>query len=501
MINGHDHGTHAERLANDLSRDSKPEAVRQTLAQLAFSDPLFVERVLMIVRTKTGLPLPALRKSCQQIRREAITAPQTDTPQWIGEIRLTREGEPIPDAANIVIPLRQAREWRDVIAYDEFHQRPMFLRKPPWATDWTGPVQFADADESRVLVWVQNAGILARIDAVRQALAIVADENRFHPIKEYLEGLVWDGKPRLNTWLTYYLGVEPIENYTEAIAARWMIGAVARIYQPGCFAKYCLVLEGEQDIRKSTALEVLGEPWFTDDVSELGTKDASMQIGNAWIVELAELDSVRRAHISAIKAFISRKTDKFRKPFGRYVVEQPRQCIMAGTVNPSTEYLTDDTGGVRFWPVTCTSIDIDALRADRPQLWAEARARYAAGEKWWIDVAEIAAAARLEQEDRYAVDSWEENIANWLAANPLIMRVTVSDILKSVFELTSPADHDRAKQSRVGIILQRRLGWSKQRTRIRGERTYWYDRPPPMPTETDLPTAASSAYNSSQASA
>lgn len=476
MINGHDHGAHAETLANTLTRESTPEDVRKCLSQLAFSDPLFVERVLGVVKTKTGLPLPALRRSCAQIRREAVSRPRDKAPLWISEIRLNRDGEPVPDAANIVIPLARADEWRGVIAYDEFHQRPMFMRKPPWETDWRGPVQFADADEARVLVWVQNAGIHARIDAVRQALAIVADNSRFHPVRDYLDALVWDSKPRLNNWLSYYLGVERIENYTEEIASRWMIGAVARIYQPGCFAKYCLVLEGEQDLRKSTALETLGVPWFTDDVAELGTKDASMQIGNAWIVELAELDSVRRAHISAIKAFISRKTDKFRKPFGRYIIEQPRQCIMAGTVNPSTEYLTDETGGVRFWPVTCTAIDIDALKADRDQLWAEARARYLAGEKWWIDVAEVAAAAREEQESRYASDSWETNISAWLAANPMLDRITTSDILKSVFEIP-PAEHDRAKQTRVGAILRQRLRWVSKRSRTADGLERYYERP------------------------
>jgi putative DNA primase/helicase len=479
MINGHDHGVHAEELANALSRESPPEEVRKTLAQLAFSDPLFVERVLAIIKNKTGLPLPALRKSCAQIRREAITQPQRDKPQWISEIRLNREGEPVPDAANIVIPLRAAQEWDGVIAYDEFHQRPMFLRKPPWSNGhWNGPTQFADADEARVLVWVQNAGIHARIDAVRQALAIVADENKYHPVRDYLDGLTWDKKPRLDNWLTYYLGVEPIENYTDAIGPRWLIAGVARIYEPGCLAKYCLVLEGEQDLKKSTALEILGTPWFTDDVSELGTKDASMQVGNAWIVELAELDSVRRAHISAIKAFISRRTDRFRKPFGRYIVEHPRQCILAGTVNPSTEYLTDETGGVRFWPVTCAAIDIEALKRDRDQLWAEARERYQAGEKWWLDIPEMLTAARDQQEARFAADSWENSIANWLSANPLITRVTTDEILKSVFDVQI-AEHDRAKQTRVGTILRQRLLWRSRQTRENGRPVRWYERPLP----------------------
>lgn len=479
MINGHDHGAHAEQLAIELTKESPPEDVRGTLAQLAFSDPLMVERVLGLIKQKTGLPLPALRKAVGQIRREAIQRPETEPrPEWVSEIRLNREGEPVPDAANVLIPLRQAPEWRGVIGYDEFHQRPMLMRKPPWNTRWSGPAQFADADEARALVWMQNAGIHCRIEAVRQALAIIADENRFHPVREYLNSLKWDGTPRIDNWLSYYLGVEPIENYTEAIGPRWLISGIARIYEPGCFAKYCLVLEGEQDLKKSAALEALGDPWFTDHVSELGTKDSSMEVGNAWIVELAELDSVRRAHISAIKAFISRKTDKFRKPFGRYIIDQPRQCILAGTVNPSTEYLSDETGGVRFWPVTCTSIDIDALRRDRDQLWAEARVRYEAGEKWWLDAPEMLSAARSEQDARFAADSWEEAIASWLTANPLLQRVTTSEVLKSVFDLPI-AEHDRAKQTRVGTILRQRLLWRSRRTRISGKPDRWYERPQP----------------------
>ena len=473
MING------AEQEANNLAQSSTAADIRSVLAHLIVADPIDVERILQIIRDRTKQPIAVLRKIQGEITRSHFRE-VIKKPDWAALIRTSPEGEPIPDAANIIIPLQNDPVWKGRIAYDEFHQRPMFVNKPPWANGhWLGPSQFTDADEARVLIWMQKAGIHCRMDAVRQALSVVVDDNRFHPVRDYLDSLQWDGTPRIDSWLTYYLGVEPIADYTGPVGARWLISGVARIYEPGCLAKYCLVLEGEQDLKKSSALEVLGSPFFTDDVAELGTKDASMQIGNAWIVELSELDSVRRAHISAIKAFISRKTDRFRKPFGRYIIEQPRQCIMAGTVNPSTEYLTDDTGGVRFWPVLCAAIDIDALRNDRDQLWAEAIVRYRAGEKWWLDVSELKA-ARGEQEARFAADSWEDAIASWLRGNPMIVRVTTSEILKSVFDLPI-AEHDRAKQTRVGIILRQRLLWRSKQGRVEGVPERWYERPEVKP--------------------
>ncbi len=464
----------AAEAARNLSDASTTAEIRACITALNGADPLDVQRVLALVHAYTRQPIAVLR----QVRRQIIASSsrsRSTSPQWTELIRLNRDGEPIPDAANLIIPLRLDKAWAKRIAFDEFHQRPVFRKKPPWANGhWTGPSPLSDVDESRVLVWLQNAGIHCRIEAVRQALGIVCEENRFHPVRDYLDSLVWDDVPRLDRWLTYYLGVEPIANYTEPVAARWMIGGIARIYQPGCLAKYCLVLEGEQDLKKSSALRVLGDPWFTDDVAELGSKDSAMQVGNAWIVELAELDSVRKAHISAIKAFISRTVDKFRPPYGRHVIEQQRQCILAGTVNPSTEYLTDETGGVRFWPVACTSIDLDALRSDRDQLWAEAKHRYDLGEKWWLED-EMLPAARDQQDARFAADSWEDPIRHWLDANPMLDNTTTAEILKTVFEIPL-ANHDKPLQTRVGIILTRRLGWSRHRIWTGKSRQYVYSK-------------------------
>ena len=138
-----------------------------------------------------------------------------------------------------------------------------------------------------------------------------------------------------------------------------------------------------------------------------------MHMQGVWIIEIAELDAIGKAEVSRIKAFLTRTTDRFRPPYGRYTIEVPRQCVFAGTVNPDT-YLRDETGNRRFWPVRCGTIDIDALARDRDQLWAEAVARFRAGAIWWIDTPELIAAAKAEQEKRYQADAWDARIDRWL---------------------------------------------------------------------------------------
>jgi putative DNA primase/helicase len=451
--------------ARTLTRDYQPTQVSRLLQRTikAGLDKIDEQQIFDTIRKGTGISAPEFKKIIRGVRREVAPA---GTPSWTGRLALNFFDEPLNTASNVLIALRCDDGWRDVLGFDEFSQRPMIMRRPPWVDPDDDQVAYprplADVDEARTLIWVQERGIHARADAVRHALAVAVDDNRYHPVRDYLELLKWDGQPRLNNWLTYYLGVEPIPNYTDAIGVCWMISAVARIFEPGCIAKYCLILEGDQDLKKSTALRILGDPWFTDHISELGTKDSVMEAGNAWIVELAELDSARKAHNSAIKAFISRQVDKFRPPFGHHVIEQPRQCVLAGTINPVEGIFTDATGAVRFWPVACTSIDADALRHDRDQLWAEAVHRYRLGEKWHLDNEDQLAAAQEQQELRYAADSWEANIEKWIVLNASwLTRFTVTDILKSVFEKEAK-DHDRASQTRVGIAMKRigkRTGW------------------------------------------
>jgi len=204
-----------------------------------------------------------------------------------------------------------------------------------------------------------------------QAAQTVAKDRAFHPIRSYLGSIRWDGVERLDSWPSTYLGVEDTA-YVRAVGARWLISAVARIYQPGVKADCRLILEGPQGTRKSTALKTLAGSHFTDELADLGSKDSALQTRGVWIIELSELDTLSRSEVSRIKAFMSRTTDRFRPPYGKRLMESPRQCVFAGTVNHSS-YLRDDTGGPRFWPVACGSINIDRLARDRDQFWARRR--------------------------------------------------------------------------------------------------------------------------------
>ena len=265
----------------------------------------------------------------------------------------------------------------------------------------------------RAAEWLQRRELNVTPMTVSRSVGAVAREITVHPVRDHLGALAWDGVPRIETWACRYLGAEDTA-FNRSVGALWLISAVARIFRPGVKADHMLVLEGPQGARKSTALKILaGEDWFTDELPDLGSKDAAMHMQGVWIIEIAELDAIGKAEVSRIKAFLTRTTDRFRPPYGRYTIEVPRQCVFAGTVNPDT-YLRDETGNRRFWPVRCGTIDIDALARDRDQLWAEAVARFRAGAIWWIDTPELIAAAKSEQEKRYQGDAWDARIDRWL---------------------------------------------------------------------------------------
>ena len=253
---------------------------------------------------------------------------------------------------------------------------------------------------------------------------------------------------------------------------------MARIYEPGAKADHCLILEGPQGLLKSTALNTIAGRWFTDEIAELGSKDAAMQTRGVWIIEIAELDSMTRADVSKVKAFMSRACDRFRPPYGRRLIESPRQCVFAGTVNQST-YLRDDTGARRFWPVTCTRILIDDLARDRDQLWAEAVVRYRSGSPWWLNSRELNREAEQEQAARYVGDPWGELIAGWLKdptrrfdgaipISPFISStdsVSISDILLHCIGKRQE-QWTQAGQNRVAACL-RTSGWERYRDRTK----------------------------------
>jgi predicted P-loop ATPase len=187
-----------------------------------------------------------------------------------------------------------------------------------------------------------------------------------------------------------------------------------------------------------------------------------MQLLGVWLVEIAELDSMTRTEVSRVKAFLSRSTDRFRPPYGRRIVEQPRRCVFAGTVN-AFEYLRDETGNRRFWPVRCSVARLDELHRDRDQIWAEAVHEFKQGATWWLDGALLIQEAEQEQADRLQQDPWQENIETFVSTRD---DVTIAEILSKCVK--KDADRwERKDEMRVGSVL-RALKWERYKLRLPG---------------------------------
>ena len=318
------------------------------------------------------------------------------------------------------------------------------------------PRPFSDADLTAALRWFQLSDYpTVGVDKVDLAIRAVAEgQRRRHPVREWLHTLKWDGVPRVDTWLITYCGAVPANElhaaFIRAIGSKWLISAIARIEKPGCKVDHCLVLEGPQGGGKSTVFAVLGGEWFTDALpGDLTSKDASDFVAGVWIVELSELNQVKRASVETLKSFITRTTERFRPAYGRHKSIFRRSCVFGGSTNQNA-YLTDPTGGRRFWPVRIGNINLMALRADREQLWAEALFRYRQGEIWWLTEEQTIATAIEEQAARYEADPWEEAIAAKVAV--MTGPITIPYLLKEVLNIDLGMQR-RSESNRVAEIL------------------------------------------------
>lgn len=328
----------------------------------------------------------------------------------------------MPVLANACRCLREG--WPGVLAFNTFRLVVTTVKSPP-VRDWekrggSKPGEmWNDNDDRLANVWLQEQAVLVGKAIANEAVLTVAHEQRFHPVADYLNGLKWDGSPRLRFWLTTYFNA-PLNDYTTEVGRCWMISAVARILNPGCKADYCLVLEGKQGHNKSQACKALAiQPtWFVDHLGkDLDAQTAEERLRGKWIVELGEVDKLLvPQRIGAFKGFLSRQMDCYRAPYDRVANDWPRQCVFIGTTNQETDYAHDETGFRRAHPVRCGVVDIEELTKDRDQLWAEARVAYEQGERWWPDL-KTTQLAETEQSNRYEHDVWQEPIEKWIA-NP-----------------------------------------------------------------------------------
>ncbi|WP_236000276.1 VapE domain-containing protein [Bradyrhizobium uaiense] len=300
------------------------------------------------------------------------------------------------------------------IAFDEFTQTISAINELAWDKTSSYPRQWTETDTIHCQLYVQACSIKPGKDTVHDAVRIIADKHKKHQVRDYLNALQWDGIERLPLLATRYFGTEQTL-YTCAVGVKFMIGAVARIMKPGCKMDNAVILEGAQGKLKSSSIAALaGSDWFTDELPDLQTKDAAIQLTGKWIIEVSELSALKRSDVETIKKFMSRSNDRYRAPYEKIASDHLRQSVFVATTNDE-QYLKDQTGNRRFWPLACGTIDVEAIKRDRDQLWAEALARYRNGERWWFDASEEHL-ARAEQEQRREVDPWQEKITSYVEA-------------------------------------------------------------------------------------
>lgn len=304
----------------------------------------------------------------------------------------------------------------------------------------------------------------------------VAKLNRYNPLQDYLNALVWDRKPRIESFLIDYCGArctnaaeDDITAYIKLISSRWFIAAVARALKPGCQVDNVLVLEGPQGKGKTSALRVLGGRWSCDTQLVLGDKDSKMLAACSWLIELAELASFKKSESEQMKAFLTARTDKYRRPYGRAITDEDRMCIFIGTTNEGT-YLRDRTGNRRFWPCYVTSVDLARIAADRDQLWAEAVSMYHAGQRWWLTDDEQKL-ADVQTDERLTESAVEAKVWEWWTGTHPTKRdahVTGQRIAETALGYQNAKDITPGVLTEIGLAMKA-LGFGKKR--IEGR---WY---------------------------
>lgn len=402
---------------------------------------------------------------------------------------------------------------KEVLAYNELSNNVQARVAWPWPHGKAGNVTNAvDLLLGKYLTDTYGLPSIARA-ALQEAIQTVAHTRRFHPIREYLARLVWDGKPRMGKWLAHVLGERPGEwkdadgnvqpatipramaEYLEVVGRCWLLGMVYRVMEPGCKFDYCPVLEGAGGLRKSTMVEILaGSGFYSDTPFEVGRgKEAQEQVQGLWVYEIAEMTHFSKAEVGAIKAFISSKMDRYREAYGATLSEFPRQCVLVGTTNENT-YLRDRTGNRRFWPIPVRwRINTEWLAKYRDQLLAEAFVLYGQGAVYVPTQDQEARLFAPMQESRLIETAVQGELLHVLTRPPVASGIgsiinELADFV-TVAQLCLALGVDAAKSS-PALEAQIRgwldhQGWDKLKKMVNGVRAHGYVRPRNWPTQED----------------
>lgn len=360
------------------------------------------------------------------------------------------------------------------LAFNWFTDQTMMMKPFRWEKS-PKPRTMSEHDGLAAIQWLEGMGLTPKNPKMILAImSQIAMEYVFNPAQDYMRRLVWDGESRLDTLMHKGLvskdgddGTE-LGRYVIAAGRAFMISAVARTMQPGCKVDTMLVLEGAQGIGKSTGMADLTPEieWFSDQLPhDVTTNDAKMLLATKMIVEMPEINPVRKSETNAMKQFLSAQNDEYRRPHAQFFTRKPRQCVFVGTTNES-EYLADRTGNRRYWPVRLTGVDRVWLQENRDQLWAEAYAAYETGESWWLSD-DVHMTAMSQQAERVDDDVWLAVIGNWLRGDGYNRRhVSTADVLTIALNMQIK-DTDFRHKDRVRKCMLS-LGYDNVSTKVGG---------------------------------
>ncbi|WWU63803.1 virulence-associated E family protein [Clostridium baratii] len=384
--------------------------------------------------TATGSKLPSFKKMEEfaaadskvkvQIGKEKLESAKEefdiveneDNKNWLTELDFNEKGTLKNTPNNFVLILNNDENLKGKMAINEFSNRICVLGKLPWRkendlSDWS------DEDDSSLRIYISKIWEIQSKQNCEDALKQTVKANSYHPVRDYLNSLSWDGVSRIDTLLIDYMGAEDNE-YTRFVTRKWLCGAVARIFVPGIKFDYMLVLTGAQGIYKSTFFNYLSKGWFTDSIQDVEGNQAIEKLMNSWIIEFGELQAFSKAESNAIKRFITSQEDRTRLAYAKRTSYLKRQCVFAGTTNKS-EFLKDDTGDRRYWPVNVKAEGrIKDVREDLPkevdQIWAEAIHFWKEKEESLYLTEEQEKLAKIEQEEHREVSEKEGIILKYL---------------------------------------------------------------------------------------
>lgn len=402
----------------------------------------------------------------------------------------------------VIKALRKSPHLQGCLGLNELTGAPSTQKPWPWRTE-DGPLK--DTDDLMLGDWLCTTYKIkpAGRGALSEAIDTIADQNRFHPIRDWVKTIHHDGKPRLDKWLIHVMGLEPEKlkpkrrKYLEMVGRFLLMGLVARAVDPGCKFDYSPVFEGLAGRGKSTLIRVLvGDTFFSDTHFDIGTgKDGFEQLGGIWGYELSELTSLRKADSEMVKQFFSSQIDRYRGAYGKYVQAHPRQCVIFCSTNKK-HYLYDMTGNRRFWPVWIERyLNLKFVAKWREQLFAEAYARYAAGEAYTPTPEEEKIYFEPEQRLRMSETAVQSKLFDLLTRNgvPVIDGKQTADLNQltmfvTLDRLVSALGTDAGKS---GTLLENQIkgwlesnGWMFKREGG-GQRRYGYAQPKVWPPKID----------------